>query len=369
MAQKLRVCIWDSDSESRERSLKVLNNLEEYQAMEYRSGGGGVENLISLRPQILLVDVDYTVTDPDRLLAELRRGLPGVKLIGLSRRWDESARRRFEGSGFDAYLLKPFEAESFRRAVESASEVNLKMCEVFSFFSPKGKSGRTTMLINLAMCLARTSGEKVAIVDAETNFADVDAFLNLNPRSTIVEALRDLPYLTTSTVERYFEEVNDKVAVLCGARSPQQAAFVEPKGLTGLINLIRHSFRYILIDMSAGFNEANIAAMESSNKVFVTAMAGEAYVIKHMQRSIEVLKSLDNWENRVSCVITRLQPEVRRRAELEQQLGCPVILLPNEYQLCAEAANNGRMALDMGHETPLVQEIERWAEAICAEGR
>ena len=86
---------------------------------------------------------------------------------------------------------------------------------MLSFFSPKGKSGRTTLIVNLALSLARVSGEKVGIIDAETNFADMDAFLNLNPRSTIVEALRDLSYLTSGTLEKYFEEVSDKV--LCFA--------------------------------------------------------------------------------------------------------------------------------------------------------
>lgn len=369
MVQKTRVCIWDSDGSSRERSAKVLNNLEGYQAVEYRNGGGGVGDLVSLRPQILVVDVDYTLPEPEKLLGELRSSLPQLKLIALSRQWDEANRRRFAGSGFDSYLLKPLEAESFLKAVGNINGRRQHLCDVLSFFSPKGKSGRTTMLINLAMCLAQTSGERVAIIDAETNFADVDAFLNLNPRSTIVEALRDLPYLTAGTVERYFEEVNDRVMVLCGARTPQQAAFIDPKGLAGLINLVRGSFRYVLIDLSAGFNETNIAGIEASDKVFLTAMAGEAYVIKHLQRSLEILHSIDDWEKRVTCVITRLEPEVRRRAELEQTLGCPVILLPNEYRLCAEAANNGRMALDMGHGNPLAQEIERWAEAICSEGR
>ena len=273
---------------------------------------------------------------------------------------------------FDAFLLKPLDAESFGKAVEAGrlhKGANASNCQVLSFFSPKGKSGRTTLIVILALALARVSGEKVGIIDAESNFADMDAFLNLNPRSTIVEALRDLSYLTSGTLEKYFEEMSEKVFVLCGAKTPQQAAFVEPEGLTKLINLARPPFRYLLVDLAPGVNPVRIAAAEASEKVYLTTMAGGTFEIKHLQRAMEIFQSLDNWQQRVGCVITRRAPDVRRAKELEERIGCPVTLIPNEYLLCSEAANNGRMALDIGSGAPLTQQIDRMAFAIRGEGR
>ena len=372
MVQKIRVCIWDDDNENRAGMLRVLGNLEEYQATEYRSGAGGIDNLVALRPQILLLDVDYTIAQPEKLAAELRKTMPNLKLVAMGKRWDENSREMYKDMGYDALLLKPLDVESFQIAMQTAFAAKVRLgsnCEVLSFFSPKGKSGRTTLIVNLALALARVSGEKVGIIDAETNFADMDAFLNLNPRSTIVEALRDLSYLTSGTLEKYFEEVSDKVFVLCGATSPQQAAFVEPEGLTKLINLARPNYRYILVDLAPGFNPISIAAAEASERVYLTTMAGGTFEIKHLQRAMEIFRSLDNWQQRVGCVITRMAPDVRRAKELEERIGCPVTLIPNEYLLCSEAANNGRMALDIGSGSPLTQQIDRMAFAIRGEGR
>ena len=371
MVPKIRLCIWDDDSASRAAMLRVLNNLDEYQVNEYRSGAGGIDNLVALRPQVLLVDVDYTVTTPEKLVPELRKELPKLKLIALSKRWDEGSHTQYRDMGFDSLLLKPLDAESLQKAVATAQEsrVITSNCQVLSFFSPKGKSGRTTLIVNLALALARVSGEKVGIIDAETNFADMDAFLNLNPRSTIVEALRDLSYLTPGTLEKYFEEVSDKVYFMCGAKTPQQAACVEPEGLTKLIDLARSNFRYLLVDLAPGFNPISIAAAEASERVYLTIMAGGAFEIKHLQRAMEIFKSLDAWQQRVACVITRMHPDVRQAKELEEQLGCPVTLIPNEYLLCSEAANNGRMALDIGSGSALTQQIDRMAFAIHGEGR
>ena len=372
MVQKVRVCIWDEDNSSRAGILRVLKNLEDYQIIEYHDGSGGIGNLESLRPQVLLVDVDYTIAQPEKLAVELRKNMPTLKLVAMGKRWDENSREMYKDKGYDALLLKPLDVESFQKAMEIAFASKVRIgnnCQVLSFYSPKGKSGRTTLIVNLALALARVSGEKVGIIDAETNFADMDAFLNLNPRSTIVEALRDLSYLTSGTLEKYFEEVSDKVFVLCGATSPQQAAFVEPEGLTKLINLARPNYRYILVDLAPGFNPISIAAAEASEKVYLTTMAGGTFEIKHLQRAMEIFRFLDNWQQRVGCVITRMAPDVRRAKELEEQIGCPVTLIPNEYLLCSEAANNGRMAVDIGSGSPLTQQIDRMAFAIHGEGR
>lgn len=268
--------------------------------------------------------------------------------------------------------MQGFKQESFL-ADENAADKSPKnfsnSCQVVSFFSPKGKSGRTTLIVNLALALVRITGEPVGIIDADTHFADMDAFLNIEPQSTIVEALRDLSYLKPGTLLDYFEEAVPNVYVLCGAKTPQQAAYVEPEGLTQLIKMARSSFRYVLVDMAPGFNPISIAVAEASQNVFLTAMADNAFEVQHLRRAMEIFESLDNYQQRVGCIISRLQPDMHHARELENQIGCPVMLLPNEYMLCAEAANNGRMALDVGPGSPLTAQIERLAQKLCPEGR
>lgn len=268
--------------------------------------------------------------------------------------------------------MQGFKQESFladENAATNSPKNYSDVCQIVSFFSPKGKSGRTTIIVNLALALARISGERVGIIDADTHFADMDAFLNLNPPSTVVEALRDISYLKPGTLLNYFEEAADNVYVLCGAKTPQQASYVEPKALEQLLAMARNCFRYVLVDIAPGFNPVSIAACEASQHVFLTSMADDAFEVQHLQRAMEIFHSLSNWQERVSCIISRLQPDMHHALELEKQIGCPVMLLPNEYILCAEAANNGRMALDVGPSSPLTTQIEQIAHKLSPEGR
>ena len=76
--------------------------------------------------------------------------------------------------------------------------------DVMAFFSPKGKSGKTTLIANLALTLAQKTGDPVAVIDADWQFGDMAVFFNLTPQSTIVEAVRDIRFLSPFTLNSYF---------------------------------------------------------------------------------------------------------------------------------------------------------------------
>ena len=119
MAQKMRVAIWDGDSEVRNRMCTIVRRLDSYDVIEYRSGAGNVEELCSMRPEVILIEVDYTVSNPDSVVKEIRKKLPRVVLIALSNQWDEGRRRVFADM-FDGTLLRSFDADTFVKAVQNA---------------------------------------------------------------------------------------------------------------------------------------------------------------------------------------------------------------------------------------------------------
>ena len=55
-------------------------------------------------------------------------------------------------------------------------------------FSPKGGVGKSTVAINIAVCMARHMSEPVALVDADVQFGDVAVLLGIPPQQTVVDA-------------------------------------------------------------------------------------------------------------------------------------------------------------------------------------
>lgn len=363
MKENIKICVWDSDKINCKYMIDTINEISGYFAGGYENGMADIQELLWKNPQILLIDIDYTITEPKRFIKNIKVQIPHLKLIAVSEEKRMESAEELKHLGFDAVLNKRFSHDEFVNVVKAFSGDKSNNCKIISFFSPKGKSGKTTLIVNLATAIANITQKKVAIIDADTTFADIDVFFNTNPKSTIVETLRDIEYLSKDTVLRYFEEVAQDVYILSGAKEPQLASYVTDEGLEKLIKLVRDNFDYVLIDTSAGFNLVNIKACELANKVYVMAMHDDDYEMYHLERTMEIFHSLDNWQKRVEIAIMRLKPDLNKKSELERKFTVPVTLLPNEYIQSAKAVNYGSVKAD--ESSDLAKEIFKMAEYIC----
>lgn len=363
MIENIKVCVWDNDKNNCKSMIDTINEVSGYFAGGYENGMADIQELLWKNPQILLIDIDYTITEPKRFIKNIKMQIPHLKLIAVSAELPTESIDELKKIGFDQVLNKSFSHEDFVNAVSIFTKHKVNRCKIISFFSPKGKSGKTTLIVNLATAIANITQKKVAIIDADTVFADIDVFFNINPKSTIVETLRDIEYLSKETVLRYFEEVVQDVYILSGAKDPQLAGYITDEGLEKLVKLVRDNFDYILIDTSAGFNLVNIKACELANKVYVMAMHDDDYEMYHLERAMEIFHSLDDWQKRVEIAIMRLKPDLNKKSELERKLSVPVTLLPNEYIQSAKAVNYGSVGAD--ESSALAKEIFKMAEHIC----
>ena len=87
-----------------------------------------------------------------------------------------------------------------------------------------------------------------------------------------------------------------------------------------------------------------------------------------MKRALEIFHDWDDFDERVRAVFTRVSPcNEETRQQLEQIVGCRVAgIVPNEYKLVSEAADNGRMAHDISPDSPLMHSINTIADRIIS---
>lgn len=275
--------------------------------------------------------------------------------------------RRTSSARARGCLIKPFTGVELQEAVrEFVTEGSEKDCETLVFFSPKGKSGKTTLIANLAEALARRSHEQVGIIDADLQFGDMAVFFNLAPKSTIVEAARDVRFLSPVTLKRYYVPVSERVHVLCGTTKPNYIDKVSIPQLENIIRMSKSLFRYLLIDVPPGFNPTSIAAAENSSVTYLCAMINGAFEMDHMRRALAIFQDWDDADERAKVIFTRVSPcTEQKRRELENELGHPVAaIIPNEYLVVSQAADNGQMATELQPDNPLAKSVDRLAEQI-----
>ncbi|WP_196606629.1 AAA family ATPase [Pectinatus frisingensis] len=362
-----RVILIEEKSLMLERLSSVVRNARNFDLMaRYTSPQEALDQSAVFDPSLIILD-----TDADGNISYIpiiRKQFPAASLLCCGAHWNAQDASQMVHAGAIGYIIKPFSGSELTKAVESFNVNNIgAYSEVTAFFSPKGKSGKTTLIANLALSLARKTNEKVGIIDADLQFGDMAVFFNLKPQSTIVEAVRDIKFLSPSTLNSYFIPINKNISLLCGTKRPEFAEHVTMQPFSEMIRMARHLFRYILIDLPPAFNPISITAAESADKTYIVAMNNGGTELQHMQRALTIFHDAwpDNFQKRLHIAFTRLPITSSVKGYIENVLHRPLdAAIPNEYALVSAAANNGRMAVDLAPDSEFAASIDRLADVM-----
>ena len=351
-----------------ERLSKTLIKVKEFSLIGAFANLKSSESATKHMPDIILLDIDSDSIDEIMVVRQCKKMFPRSGIICISKKWEEKLAVILFKEGCKGYLVKPFDESELMRTVISLEKNGIdRLCSVSTFFGPKGKCGRTSLIANLALALSNKWDQNVAIIDADIQFSDMAVFFNVEPVSTIVEAARDVNFLTPVTLNDYFTPINDKLRVLCGTKSPEMAEYVNAEDLAKLINLARRMYQFVLIDVPPAFNAMSIGAMEESDNVFVVAMVNGTYEMENTRRSMEIFKVWEDFDQKVNTIFTRVWPYTEKeKSNLEKKLGYPVCLIvPNEYTLISSTVNSGVMAIEEEPESQFADSIGAFANRLC----
>ena len=351
-----------------ERLSSVIRGIDNYDLeARFQQAGDALGQGAMYQPDLILLDIDagHNLS----LISEFASVYKNAAILCLSSNWDATNAAKMVQFGAKGYLIKPFTAKEFMEAVDTFGKTGMAASsETLAFFSPKGKSGKTTLIANLALSLARKSGEAVGVIDADLQFGDMSVFFNLSPQSTIVEATRDIKFLSPITLNSYFMEVPevDKMRILCGTKKPDYAELVDIENFEELVKMAQSLFRYVLIDLPPGVNPISISAAELYTKTYMVSMISGGYEILHVKRALEIFKAWPNVEEKLRPVFTRVSPcEETQKRWLSQEIKFPVhAIIPNEYLMVSAAANDGRMAVENKSGSQFAENINRMADDI-----
>ena len=342
-----RVILVESNRLMLERLSSVIRNTKNFELVSrYQRAGDALGQGAMFKPNLILLDIDEE--DNLSLLEEFTQSFRDADVICLSAKWAPSDSESIARAGAKGFLIKPFTSEELQEAIRTFNRSGISVgSNVISFFSPKGKSGKTTLIANLGMALAQKTGQQVGVIDADLQFGDMSVFFNLAPKTTIMEAVRDINFLSPVTLNSYFLPIAENLRVLCSTKRPEYAELIDIKAFTEVVDMARSMYRYVLIDIPSGFTPISIATAEASDTTYLVAMINGTFEIQHMQRALEIFKAWPDYDERVRTIFTRVEPcDANEQAKLAQLLGYPrVSIIPNEYMLVSSAANNGQMAV------------------------
>lgn len=207
---------------------------------------------------------------------------PDGRLASLFRSEAESERR---SEGFDQIVQVPTAVEWDFPPLEIGMPT-----EAIAVVAPKGGQGKTTLAVNLATALAEVAPNSVVLVDADMQFGDVAAALGLQPERTIVEAVSDAA-VDEIVFKTFLTHHDGGFFVVASAPSPELGDSISAEALGRLIDRLRRTFRYVVVDTTPGLGEQTLAALEHvTDALFVTNMSVPS--LRAMRTEFELLTTI-----------------------------------------------------------------------------
>lgn len=248
--------------------------------------------------------------------------------------------------GAREFLPKPIIKEHLKRVFAiflQQSESNSSISKIITIYSNKGGIGKTTIATNLAYELARSTKDKVALVDLNLQLGDVSTFLNLNPTFDVAYFINNIVEKNSSSFLEAFERYRDtSLYVLSDPNYIEQAEALTVQKVENLLNALKKHFSYIVVDMSSNIDANSLKILDKSDYILFTTIVNIP-AIRNTQRCLNLFASRRYAKDKVKIVINRyMENEEINIEDIESTLGEKIYWkIPNNYFSIMEAINKG----------------------------
>ncbi|HEY4552827.1 MAG TPA: AAA family ATPase [Bacillaceae bacterium] len=206
--------------------------------------------------------------------------------------------------------------------------------------SAKGGVGRTMLTVNIASALAMKK-YKVGILDANLQFGDISAAMDLRPEVTIKEAAEGQEHLDGSVLSNYLTEHRSGIQVMAAPQRPEYADLITKEAMEKVVKLMRSQFEYTLVDTVAALDERTLQFIEWSDQVLVLTTL-EVNSLKNTKLFLETLGLL-GYRKKVKVILNRSTMEsVIPISEAPSILGEKKLFhVPNDFTTSNRSLNIG----------------------------
>ncbi|HMF79094.1 MAG TPA: AAA family ATPase [Bryobacteraceae bacterium] len=300
-----------------------------------RDWDGLLEQLGSLKPEVLLLDVGAVPVDLAVALRQIRIHAPRAKVIALHTSDDPKVILSVMRAGANEFLSLPFD-ESLPLALngilnssESAETIPPTRGKVIGFLSAKGGCGATTLACHVAGELQNQTGKSVLLADLDLT-SGLLGFLMKTPSSySILDAVKNITRLDESLWKALVVESRPNLFVIPAPASYSRWEHPDEEQLRQILKFMRTQHDWIILDLGRSLNSIATAVLDEVDQLLlvstleVAALHGLKAIIHGLFAQSEKLQLILNRTPKTMDVSTQ---------ELEKILGRSLYAaLPNDY--------------------------------------
>lgn len=381
MAAQIKVLIADDIAATRESLRKLLSFTEDIVIVAEASDG--LEAIVRARdthPDIILMDINMPGLDGIQATERLSDEMPEISIIMMSVQGDKEYLRRAMNAGAKDYLVKPFLGDELAQAIKDVYSREAKRREavlitkkvkdtgkVIAIVSTKGGTGKTTISSNLAVAMSQQNGRSICLVDADLQFGDAMLFLNLKPRATVADLVKeDRDKLEPSLIAQYLTPYNDNLQVLAAPVRPEQAETISGGQLSDILKVLKTSFDYVLVDTAPIFDETMLGVLDAADEIIVVASL-DLPSVKNVKMGLELMEALRYPQDKIRLVLNRCDSVGGiSMQEVAESLRYPFLAaIPSDGRTVVSAVNRGVPFVVSNPDTAVAQSILKLRDLIA----
>jgi pilus assembly protein CpaE len=329
-------------------------NAPELAVADIRGGAASVqwalERLRAQWPTTTIVAVAGT-NDPDQILMAMRAGAN-------------------EFMAWPAFADETMLQDAFRTAISRATERvrtthgDKKTGRTLSFFGAKGGAGTTTLAVNTAIELARSSRKPTLIVDLNQFLGEVSIFLGVRPRFTVIDAIENLHRLDAEFLKELVTKHKSGLDILPGAEQVDRPGPQDGPALEQLLQVLSRHYDFIVIDAGHVTGPCAEVAVFAADTIYIVANP-DVPSTRNTQRLVERMCQLGADRDRLRVLLNRTSEQhMIAPKQIEAALGHPIDhVFASDYGTVSSALNSG-VPLTLSDHSELASQFGQFTNAI-----
>jgi pilus assembly protein CpaE len=258
---------------------------------------------------------------------------------------------------------------ALRRAVDRATPKDgARTSTVLSFFGVKGGVGTTTLAVNTAIEIARTSKRPTLIIDLHQFLGEVALFLGVRPRFTLVDALDNLHRIDAEFLRELVAKHKTGLDILAGGEQSDRPNAHDAASFEQLLQILGRTYDFIIVDAGLLTGSCAEIAVFAADSIYVVANPDIACV-RNAHRVVDRMIQLGAGRDRLKLLLNRLSEEHEiGPKQIEATLGHSLhTIFPSDYNLVASALNSG-VPLTMSNHSALAAQFAVLTKEIVSPG-
>lgn len=240
--------------------------------------------------------------------------------------------------------------------------------KIISVCSPKGGSGRSVIISNLAVSLASLE-KSVVILDCDLQFGDQAMMFNILNSNTIGDLVKNEKIFNWEIIKKYIEKTDiENLYLLSAPSKPEEAELISRNEIVKIIDILKDNFDFILIDTPSYFLDVAISVYDISDIILLVTEV-DLNSIKNAKSAMKVLEKLNYSDDKIKIIVNKLGKNKAVNSDnisnsLSKKIFCELPYVP--YELTS-SINRGESIVSYDVNNPFSRSIINMAKKLNGE--